>query len=177
MSLPSVQIVVVTAAIAEVVTVHFLDFMVKISVMRLEILSFTWDWSPFSTLCYLTHCGQIMEVQGNPLARMRWCRRLLTFSYHRMFLLLPGITSLGVLFTLGLRMKWLLCRPVTKPTNNLSNWISMDALDTEHGRVALYSIALYAAVLIFDCFVSFTCCCCIEEVEDDDAPPSKPKQE
>ena len=52
----------------------------------------------------------------------------------------------------------------------------MYALDTEHGRVALYSVAAYAAILMFDMFVSFTCCCCIEEVEDDSAT-TKTKQE
>jgi hypothetical protein len=93
-----------------------------------------------------------------------------------MFLLLPGLVSLAVLIYAGLRMKWLLCKPVAKPTNNLSNWIAMDALDTEHGRVALYSIAAYSTVLMFDLFVSFTCCCCIEEV-DEDVPTTKTKQE
>jgi hypothetical protein len=119
-----------------------------------------------------------MEAQGNfPSFICGGAVIFLILPCHRMFLLLPAITTLGVLFSLGLRMKWLLCRPVTKPTNNLSNWISMDALDTEHGRVALYSIALYAAILMFDFFVAFTCCCCIEEVDEEDAAPSKPKQE
>jgi hypothetical protein len=27
--------------------------------------------------------------------------------------------------------RWLMCHPVQRPTNNLANWISMDALDTE----------------------------------------------
>ena len=50
---------------------------------------------------------------------------------HSMFLLLPGLASTGLLASMGIRMKWLLCHPVERPQNNLANWISMDALDTE----------------------------------------------
>ena len=117
-----------------------------------------------------------MAVQGRFWLLNAECRVISFMFEHRMFLLLPAILSLAVLGYIGLNMKWLLCKPVAKPTNNLSNWISMYALDTEHGRVALYSVAAYAAILMFDMFVSFTCCCCIEEVEDDSAT-TKTKQE
>lgn len=79
----------------------------------------------------------------------------------------------------GLQMKWLMCHPVQKPTNNLANWISMDALDTEHGRVALFTLACYAALLFFDICMCFLCCCCIEEMEEEDdvVPAAKVKEE
>lgn len=90
------------------------------------------------------------------------------YGSPRMFLLFPCLASSGLLATMGLKMKWLLCHPVEKPQNNLANWISMDALDTEHGRVALFAIAAYMALLSLDFCVSMMCCCCIEVIEDDD---------
>jgi hypothetical protein len=62
------------------------------------------------------------------------------YGSPRMFLLLPALASTGLLTRTGLKMKWLMCHPVERPQNNLANWISMDALDTEHGRVALAAI-------------------------------------
>mmetsp|Transcript_36424 Transcript_36424/g.74772 ORF Transcript_36424/g.74772 Transcript_36424/m.74772 type:complete len:212 (+) Transcript_36424:131-766(+) len=88
----------------------------------------------------------------------------------RIFLLTPGISALLWLIYSGLQMKWLLCRPVQKPQNNLANWISMDALDTEHGRVALFTLACYTALLCFDACICFVCCCCVEEMEEDEEP-------
>jgi len=86
----------------------------------------------------------------------------------RIFLLVPGIAALGFLMYHGMTMNWLKCSPVERPENNLANWIQMRALDTEHGRVALYSLGAYSLLLLFDSFVSMVCCCCFEEMPDDD---------
>lgn len=70
-----------------------------------------------------------------------------------MFLLAPGIAAIGLLAHHGLSMQWLKCNPVERPANNLANWIQMKALDTEHGRVAMYTLAAYAALLTFDALI------------------------
>ncbi|KAJ1496316.1 hypothetical protein T484DRAFT_1923966 [Baffinella frigidus] len=93
------------------------------------------------------------------------------YGSPRMFLLAPGIAAIGLLAHHGLSMQWLKCNPVERPANNLANWIQMKALDTEHGRVAMYTLAAYAALLTFDALISMVCCCCVEEMADDEEGP------
>mmetsp|Transcript_6137 Transcript_6137/g.19743 ORF Transcript_6137/g.19743 Transcript_6137/m.19743 type:complete len:148 (+) Transcript_6137:163-606(+) len=95
----------------------------------------------------------------------------------RIFLLTPGLLSLGGIGYVGVSMKWLLCQPVDKPTNNFSNWISMPALETEHGRVALFCISALWLILLFDLCLSFVCCCCIEVVDETELSETKQKNE